>query len=935
MPPAAPLQVLRTVPQDTAHLDGLGFRIREEMAGFVAVGETEYEAGAARGRERDTRLSFAVRIVIDDLGAFLRVSEHEAALEGTVTFAPLGGTFPIRDGRFNLFELDPVTGHRRMTYAFAFTASDGRVYSLRGHKDVHDDAGFDVVDDMTTLFTSLHAGPDERSPSFAAGKLKFDLADSLSFVASIEVEGATSWWQGAAARIAFASFAWGALRDVYLRGPRVLYDTEYDNLVVSGTVRASDGGAPVPVFLVAGVHAPGFPWGDGEAFSDVLIAVGDGAGGWTRYAMTDRALEGLSLDVAGGTCRYRGPAFRIDAGASASFSGMRAGAAGLTRCEVELELLFAARAYDSVDVAFPLVPELVRHLRSDLARELRELLPGSHLLGITITPHAVSVRSGRLCVRRAGQGGGPALLDAAVVAASTFGEAEHGTFRNVKEPTLLYGYLCAVRPDAKAARVQIHSRTLRDEPVRWAKDRLDAFLGSVISRTSCSELLLEGEGLRVSPLAPAGAPRDRAAPIRKVGEPVLEVANDHFPTAVFLRRIVEVIDPSGERCLALEEDMQRLNLAPIGSTRSVKVASLSGEDAPHALDRVLEATGFDALVEERLTASGKSRADFLVAIKPNFMFAYNRADHTTYTDPALVHHLVARLRARGFEKVKVVEAQSTYGEYFLNRGVRDVARYLGYDGAAGYDVVDLTLDEAEQRDLGPHLGVHPVPVTWRDADLRISFAKNKTHCYAYYTLTLKNVYGSLALPNKFQEYHCKRGIYATTIDYLRAFPVHYGLVDAWVSADGPFGIFADPAPNETRTVIGGADLVAVDWVTATRMGLDPRVSPYMQLAVKEFGKPLIEFVGDGSPWRPWLNVPVALALFTNHGLDASHFFGNIFYAACAQMDEAAFPTRRQGWFVSLLRRLTNPLRRAFFVRAGERPSRLNRFFSWLFWRMGF
>lgn len=69
---------------------------------------------------------------------------------------------------------------------------------------------------------------------------------------------------------------------------------------------------------------------------------------------------------------------------------------------------------------------------------------------------------------------------------------------------------------------------------------------------------------------------------------------------------------------------------------------------------------------------------------------------------------------------------------------------------------------------------------------------------------------TLPLANKFKEYHCGRGIYGSAIDYLTAFPVDYGLVDAWLSADGPFGIFADPDPNHTRTVIGGADLVAVD-----------------------------------------------------------------------------------------------------------------------------
>ena len=165
---------------------------------------------------------------------------------------------------------------------------------------------------------------------------------------------------------------------------------------------------------------------------------------------------------------------------------------------------------------------------------------------------------------------------------------------------------------------------------------------------------------------------------------MIEVNNDHFPTAVFQRRIVEVEDPSSGRCLALEEDMSRMRLEPIDSDKQIVVASIRDADRFRALDRVLKETDFDSVVEQKLIASGKSRAEFSVAIKPNFMFAYDKRDRTTYTDPELVHHLVRRLRNLGFENISVVEAQSTYGEYFDKRSVREMADYLGYDGSAGY-----------------------------------------------------------------------------------------------------------------------------------------------------------------------------------------------------------------------------------------------------------
>ena len=914
-------------------LDGIGFQFEESMSGYLAEGASDPREGARRGRDQGTTARFDVVIRIDDLGRFLRTREHLAQLTGTITlpFPRPGGTFSIRDGQFNLFTIDDATGQRRMSYAFNFTAADGQAYRLEGHKEIqHDPGKFDAVEDMTRLFTVVRRGDAPQAPVYAAGELYFKLADAPALVASMKVERAASWRQKAAAYAAFTSFAYGVLRDEYLKDIRILYDTQYDNLVLSG--KLADGGRQAPFFLVCGVHDRGFPWGDCELFSDVLLVIGDGQGGYRRYCITDRVLEGLELDIAAGACRYDGPLFALGGDSTTSFSQMRKRPPSLDRRNARFSIVFGARAFDAVPFPFPLVPKLVRKLSSAMSKELKNVLPGEHPLGINIRPHLVTIRSGSL--RITGQDGEGAAENWSIVPAETFGEAECGAFRNLKEPKLLYGYLCALWPAARAARVQILARTLRTEREHWGKDRLDAYLGTVVSRQSSAEMLLHNDSLRVSPLPPAGRPGERAALLKKLEPCILDVANDHFPTAVLHRRVVAVQDPSGEQTLALEEDMSLIRLEAINCRRTVTVACIRDADKYKALDRVLEETAFDDLVEAKLRASGKSRPDFAIAIKPNFMFAYSKYDPTTYTDPELVHHLVRRLRANGFRTISVVEAQSTYGQYFDKRRVREVAEYLGFDEDVGFKVVDMTEDASEMRQLGPHLGYHPVSRVWQAADYRISFAKNKTHAYAYYTLTLKNIYGALPLPNKFKEYHCQRGIYETTIEYLKAFPVDYGLVDGYVSADGPFGIFADPTPNYTETVIGGADLVAVDWVAASKMGIEPMISKYMRLAVDEFGKPEIRLVGDASPYRPWLNVPVVLTLFTGRGLDASYHLGNLFYAAAAQMDETHFHYKNKAWYMALVRRLTLPLRRAFFVRTGENPSLGNRLAGWLFYRLG-
>jgi uncharacterized protein (DUF362 family) len=911
-------------------LKGLGLEFEETMSGWLGIGKKDYVEGRIAGQQENTPLRFDAKIIIDDLEYFINLSEHRARLEGTVTFKPLGGTVAMEDGLFNLFSVEPTQGIRQMTYSFRFTAADGKKYFLSGYKNIKDDPGFDLVEDMTTLFTTIYEGADETAPIYGSGQVFFDLKDAPALFASMKVTETMWLHQKIQARLAFMSFAWGAIRQEYFRDVNPLYDTEYENLVLSGQVW-QDGRAK-NFFLVSGIHDRDFPWGDGEIFWDVLLVIGDHAAGYKKYAITDRVLAGLKLNVREGTYRYQGPIFELTEGFASSFLHMRHKKPALVECQADFQINFTAVPYDITPFPFPIANHVLAEMASGFKWVLRSILPSEHILGIFITPHTVTVNTGDLTISQGGQ-----TTENRIITDKTFGEAERSTFRNIKEPTLLYGYICAVRPEAQTARVQIHTNSLRNERQRLTKDQFDAILGAVVSRVASKEMFMEAGALSVRNLGPREESPRRGAPLFvKLGKPVLEINNDHFPTAVFQRRIIEVRDPSGERCLALEEDMDLMRLEAENSTREVTVASIKDPDKIKALEAVLNITGFLDLVTNKWQVSGKPKQEFSILIKPNFMFAYNKSDHTTYTDPELVAHLVKVLRNRGgFGNLAVVEAQSTYGEYFDKRSVREVAEYLGYvvDESAGYKLIDLTKDQSEERYLGPHLGYHPVPLTWKDADFRISFAKNKTHAYAYYTLTLKNIYGALPLADKFSEYHTGKGIYHTTIEYLQAFPVHFGLIDAHLSADGPFGIFADPEPNITETIIGGADLVAVDWVGATKMGLDPKISQYMEFAVKAFGKPEINLVGDPNPYRPWLNVPVILSLFTHFGLDADDYFGNLLYMAGAYMDESHFTHKSKNVFMKGARAALKPLQEALFLQAGGERSfankLLSKFFTWL------
>jgi len=109
-------------------LKGLGLEFEETMSGWIGLGETECLAGRIAGQQENTPLHFDCKIIIDDLEQFIHLADHRAQLEGTLTFAALGGPFPMENGAFNLFSVDPVTGMRLMTYAFGFTTSTGKHY---------------------------------------------------------------------------------------------------------------------------------------------------------------------------------------------------------------------------------------------------------------------------------------------------------------------------------------------------------------------------------------------------------------------------------------------------------------------------------------------------------------------------------------------------------------------------------------------------------------------------------------------------------------------------------------------------------------------------------------------------------------------------------------------------------------------------------------
>jgi cholesterol oxidase len=155
----------------------------EEMKGFVALGEQDFDRGFRSGRESRTAFMFHLTITAEDIDRFIANREHEAVAEGWVESEALGGRLPVERGIFNLFvDQEGDRRRKRMLYRLHFSDGAGNPLTLSGHKVVEDDPGFDLWRDTTTLFTQILRGHVEEGKAgepevAAAGILHIHIAD--------------------------------------------------------------------------------------------------------------------------------------------------------------------------------------------------------------------------------------------------------------------------------------------------------------------------------------------------------------------------------------------------------------------------------------------------------------------------------------------------------------------------------------------------------------------------------------------------------------------------------------------------------------------------------------------------------------------------------------------------------------------------------------
>ena len=294
-------------------------------------------------------------------------------------------------------------------------------------------------------------------------------------------------------------------------------------------------------------------------------------------------------------------------------------------------------------------------------------------------------------------------------------------------------------------------------------------------------------------------------------------------------------------------------------------------------EKTLRAARFFETLEQTRLATGKTKKDFAIVIKPNISMMLRRADIGTYTDPFFVIHLLRLLLAQGYCNLALVESGNLYGNWFENRAVIQVAARAGYadESVMGAYRGESRLDihvrgggvdaRVPLVDLGLETALHdfdgeaaPAGKCWMAADFRISFSGLKSHFYSYYTAAIKNVYGCLPAQDKVRAYHCRRKVGPWTAQHIRDFPVHFSIVAAYSAADGWMGVKMQAIFIKPHTIIAGADILAVDAQCATLIGVAPEKSALYR-CLTEFLQPRPwKRIGNAAPFTEWRNVPALL-----------------------------------------------------------------------------
>lgn len=207
LPPTTPTEPLK-----------VGIQFTETMRGYFSTQvKDDYKRGLEQGKKDNTPLQFTLTIVSDDLEQLLNEPDHAAKIVGTVTAPSLAKEpLTVTNGEFNLFVVEQGQAKsRQMRYQMHMTTKAGEKYYFEGFKEIHDEKGFDLWPDTTTLYITVYTGESKDGAVVGKGILKILPTDFIKQMTTLKVTNAASPAERLEAIDRFSRFFVGSLSDVY------------------------------------------------------------------------------------------------------------------------------------------------------------------------------------------------------------------------------------------------------------------------------------------------------------------------------------------------------------------------------------------------------------------------------------------------------------------------------------------------------------------------------------------------------------------------------------------------------------------------------------------------------------------------------------------------------------------------------------------------
>lgn len=242
-----------------------------------------------------------------------------------------------------------------------------------------------------------------------------------------------------------------------------------------------------------------------------------------------------------------------------------------------------------------------------------------------------------------------------------------------------------------------------------------------------------------------------------------------------------------------------------------KAVNFSQDEINGAVSRALDRLSYDL----------NDKAD-LIVIKPNLSYYWDYSTGET-TDPRVVSALIDWIRQNVGEDVRIVVAEADASAM----RTKYAFKMLGYEKLSSEKGVKLdNLSEGKIVDekvvVAGEKFVLPVNKMLLDADLIINVPKMKVHRVVGFTCALKNMFGAIAKPRKYV-YHSKLARVIVGINKL--IKTNIVLVDGLVALG--------KTPKKIGVIMTSDDVLAIDFVVAKAMSLNPTRVAYLKLAIRE------------------------------------------------------------------------------------------------------